>query len=191
MRSQTIIHKRARRFRKALNGSELGLWVRLKGRQLGGYHFRCQHPIGPYIVDFFCSEARLAIEIDGESHDSPDAQAHDMRRDVWLAARGISTFRIGAKLLKDPDSVVQMILAEVRLHAPSVTPLQLPRCTGEHARSRLFTRRREPLNPPTGVFQHLLRRGVGDAEIGRQAERRPVHHGHALGVEQFAREVRV
>ena len=121
MRSQTITHKRARRFRKALNGPELGLWVRLKGRQLGGYHFRRQHPAGPYILDFFCSEARLAVEIDGDSHGSPEAQAHDKRRDAWLAARGIRTLRIGASALRDPEAVLDLILAEVRRYAPSVT----------------------------------------------------------------------
>jgi very-short-patch-repair endonuclease len=52
----------------------------LRRRGLAGLRFRRQHPIGPYILDFYCDEFRLAVEIDGQSHDHPDRIAHDQRR---------------------------------------------------------------------------------------------------------------
>ncbi len=122
MRAHTIGIKRARNNRKALTGGELGLWVRLKGRQLDGYQFRRQHPIGPYILDFYCAAARLAVEIDGYSHEVGNAPAYDARRDAWLLERGIETIRISAELAKRPNDAAATILDEVRRRAPSVTP---------------------------------------------------------------------
>ena len=64
---QTIAH--ARRLRRALSPPEARLWNRLRERAPGLPTFRRQHPIGPYVLDFYCAKARLAIEIDGMSHD--------------------------------------------------------------------------------------------------------------------------
>jgi very-short-patch-repair endonuclease len=122
MRTQTISTKRARRMRQSLTGPEVGLWVRLRRRQLGGFRFRRQHPIGPYILDFYCPEARLAVEIDGAGHDHPDQVRHDLRRDEWLALKGIRTLRIPSSWVKSPGAVLGTILDELRRHAPSVTP---------------------------------------------------------------------
>ncbi len=121
MRTQDITLKRARRMRKALNGPELGLWMRLRKCQLGGFRFRRQHPIGPYILDFYCPQARLAVEIDGDSHGTGDREAHDARRDAWLLEQGIVTFRIAADSVKDPDEAAATILGVLQRHAPSVT----------------------------------------------------------------------
>jgi very-short-patch-repair endonuclease len=61
--------------------------------------FRRQHPIGPYVLDFFCARARLAIEIDGISHDMGDRPQRDIRRDAWLEAQGLTVLRIAASEL--------------------------------------------------------------------------------------------
>jgi very-short-patch-repair endonuclease len=58
--------------------------------------FRRQHPIGPYVLDFYCAKARLAIEIDGMSHDAGDRPERDLRRDAWLKAHGVKVMRIPA-----------------------------------------------------------------------------------------------
>jgi very-short-patch-repair endonuclease len=121
VRAHTVGIKRARTHRRSLTGAEVGLWVRLKGRKLDGYHFRRQHPVGPYILDFYCAEARLAIELDGYSHEVGGAPAYDARRDAWLLARGIETLRIGPEFSKNPDGVAGLVLAEVQRRAPSVT----------------------------------------------------------------------
>jgi very-short-patch-repair endonuclease len=96
--------------------------VRLKGRQLDGYQFRRQHPIGPYILDFYCPAVRLAVEVDGYSHEVGDAPAYDARRDAWLLKRGIETLRIGTELAKRPGDAALTVLDAVRRRAPSVTP---------------------------------------------------------------------
>jgi very-short-patch-repair endonuclease len=64
------------------------LWNALRNRQLDGHHFRRQHPIGDFIVDFFCAEARLVIEVDGDSH--AGQREYDARRTAWLLAQRIT-----------------------------------------------------------------------------------------------------
>jgi very-short-patch-repair endonuclease len=122
VRSHTITVKRARSMRRALTPPELALWSQIKGRKLGGIAFRRQHPVGLYILDFYCAAARLAVEIDGYSHGVGGAAAHDVRRDVWLRTQNIETLRLSASdALDDLDAVLATILAEVRRRAPSVT----------------------------------------------------------------------
>jgi len=80
--------------RKSISGTELRIWIRLRGRQLGGWKFRRQQPIGPYYVDFYCPAARLVIEVDGPGHDGDQPWAYDMRRQAWLEAEGYHVLRI-------------------------------------------------------------------------------------------------
>jgi very-short-patch-repair endonuclease len=80
-----------------------------------GLHFRRQHPIGRYILDFYCDEAKLAVEVDGYSHDVADRPARDLWRDNWLASRDVTTLRITARdVLKSMDDVLATILAAAR-----------------------------------------------------------------------------
>jgi very-short-patch-repair endonuclease len=114
-----------------LSPPELALWAALKGRKLDGYAFRRQHAVEPYILDFYCEAARLAVEVDGAGHATPDASRHDERRDAFLKERGIDTLRLSASLvLEDRGAALTRILDEVRTRAPSVAPRQLPRLRG-------------------------------------------------------------
>ncbi|MBL0947056.1 endonuclease domain-containing protein [Brevundimonas sp.] len=88
---------RARQLRRKLTLPEGLLWTALRGRKLAGLRFRRQHPIGPYILDFYCDEGRLAVEVDGQGHDQPDQFRHDQRRTAWLDMRGIAVLRIAAR----------------------------------------------------------------------------------------------
>ena len=90
-------YERAKAFRKALTPPEARLWLYLKERKLRDLRFRKQHPIGPYILDFFCAEASLSVEVDGSCHDHPDRAEHDRRRTAWLNGRGIRVVRIAAR----------------------------------------------------------------------------------------------
>jgi very-short-patch-repair endonuclease len=109
VRSQTITLKRARRMRRALTPPELALWSQLKSGGLG-LHFRRQHPAGPYILDFYCAEAQLAVEIDGQAHGHDLQAAHDERRGAWLGSQGIGVLRIPARYVKgDLSPVLAMI----------------------------------------------------------------------------------
>jgi very-short-patch-repair endonuclease len=105
--------KRAKQFRGELTKPEVMLWQIL--RQLpGGHKFRKQHPAGPYVLDFFCARANLAIEIDGFAHNTGDQPERDVRRDIWLAEHRIDTLRIPAiDVLKDTAKVVNSIIATI------------------------------------------------------------------------------
>ncbi|HEX7946604.1 MAG TPA: DUF559 domain-containing protein [Phenylobacterium sp.] len=96
LRSTTRIANRARSLRRALTEPEVMLWSRLKGRGHGRPVFRCQHPIGSIILDFYCPAAKLAVEVDGRTHWDDDAIEKDRRRDAWLATQGIAVTRVGA-----------------------------------------------------------------------------------------------
>ena len=93
-----ILKERARRPRKRMTPGERHLWQHLKGKQMMGYDFDRQRPIDHFIVDFYCKALTLAIEIDGSSHDSPEAQARDDIRQKKLEALGVRflRFREGA-----------------------------------------------------------------------------------------------
>ena len=98
---------RARQLRRKLTLPEVILWNALRGRRLEGRRFRRQHPLGPYILDFYCAEARLAVEIDGAAHDHPDKIEHDQRRRRWLESCGVRALRIPAReVLGNLDGVL-------------------------------------------------------------------------------------
>ena len=95
-----------------MTGVELLLWSRLRRRQLEGHRFRRQAPIGPYIADFACFQARLLIEIDGPSHD--DRVEYDRRRTAWLVRGGFRVLRFAADdVLSRLDEVLEAILWEL------------------------------------------------------------------------------
>jgi very-short-patch-repair endonuclease len=78
----------AQELRKNQTDAERLLWSRLRGRRLGGWKFKRQVPIGPYITDFLCSDARLIIELDGGHHNRDEHQTKDRQRTVELEGRG-------------------------------------------------------------------------------------------------------
>jgi len=82
----------------------------VRKRQLG-VKIRRQHPIGRFILDFSCSEARLAIEIDGDTHAAPDQKACDAARTAWLVERGFEVIRFQAG---EVDRNLQGVLEAIR-----------------------------------------------------------------------------
>ena len=101
----------ARKLRRTMSLPEVLLWQRLR-RSAGGVSFRKQHPIDPYVADFYCSGSRLVVEIDGEAHGRGDRPQRDEQRDVFLQDRGYRLLRIAATdVLKDPDGVAAAIVA--------------------------------------------------------------------------------
>jgi very-short-patch-repair endonuclease len=112
---------------------EVMLWQRLRAGRLG-VKFRRQHPIGPYVADFCCLDARLIVEIDGEIHAFGDRPERDAMRDTYLAEMGFELVRVAAvEVLKDADAVADGIAARVSnpLHHPSDGP---PPRAGEEMR---------------------------------------------------------
>ena len=89
---------------------EVVLWQSLRGGKQGGFKFRRQHPIGPFVLDFFCARMRLAVEVDGATHHTSASNAHDIERDAWLGDQGVQVLRIPASLiLNDLDAALQRI----------------------------------------------------------------------------------
>ena len=69
------------------------LWWRLRGKQLDGLKFRRQYGVGEYVIDLYCPVAKLAVEVDGETHFSPTAEARDARRQALIESFGIRVLR--------------------------------------------------------------------------------------------------
>ncbi len=86
------VYVRARALRRSPTLAERCLWDALRGRRLG-WKFRRQHPLGRYILDFFCVELRLAIELDGEVHAEEGRRAYDAQRTAELARMGVAVVR--------------------------------------------------------------------------------------------------
>jgi very-short-patch-repair endonuclease len=95
----------------------------LRARRPGTPVFRRQHPIGLYVLDFYCAEARLAVEVDRMSHDLGDRPRRDENRDVWLKTRGLTVMRIAAsEIMRNADdaadAIVRRAMEMVRTSAP-------------------------------------------------------------------------
>ncbi len=100
---------RARALRKNPTDAERLLWRHLRMRQLGGHRFRRQHPLGSYIVAFFCHEKRLVVEVDGGQHAT--ASARDQERDRWMSSRGYRVLRFwNNQVFSEIEGVKQVIL---------------------------------------------------------------------------------
>ncbi len=98
--------------RKELTPPERLLWSALRGKGINGLRFRRQAPLGPYIADFYCHDARLVLEIDGGSH-SGDQLEHDRKRDQWMKEQGIRMFRVQARdVFGNLESVTRTIARE-------------------------------------------------------------------------------
>jgi very-short-patch-repair endonuclease len=110
MRAERKTFVRAKRLRRDLSLPEVLLWDCLRGRRLGGLRFRRQHPVGPYVLDFYCAESALAVEVDGAQHDLPGQMQHDQRRDGWLATQGIRVMRIAATDILDERALEGMLV---------------------------------------------------------------------------------
>ena len=92
--------QRAKRLRRRMTYAEVILWSELKGNQLG-VDFDRQRPIDEYIVDFYCKDLMLAIEVDGESHDSEETKRKDARRQARLESLGVRFLRFSNSRVED------------------------------------------------------------------------------------------
>ncbi len=107
--------KKARALRKDMPKSEVILWSQLRREQLGGYKFRRQVPVGPYIADFACVELRLAVEVDGATHGTPEELAHDRRRTSYLESEGWYVWRVwNTEVYENLDGVLEGLLTVIR-----------------------------------------------------------------------------
>ena len=118
--------KRARALRRAMSLPEVLLWRELRGSPQG-VKFRRQHPSDSASLDFYCSDARLTVEIDGIAHDMGERPERDVVRDARFASAGVETLRIAAaEVLQDPADIVDRIIR----HAVARLPLHHPAAPG-------------------------------------------------------------
>ena len=108
-----ILHN-ARELRTTLTDAENLLWALLRSRRFCGFKFRRQHPVGRYILDFYCHDALLAIELDGGGHADADQKEYDAERTKELDGAGIRVLRFwNNDVLKNTESVLEQILGEL------------------------------------------------------------------------------
>ncbi|MES1996773.1 MAG: DUF559 domain-containing protein [Pseudomonadota bacterium] len=120
----------ARKLRRDLSLPEALLWQRLRGQQTG-LKFRRQHPVGPYVVDFYCPAVTTVVEIDGEAHNRAGRPDRDAARDAFLRENGLRVVHVSAqRVLADPDAAADAIVAFVARplhHLPEVANGPPPR----------------------------------------------------------------
>ncbi len=115
------INPHARRLRTEMTDAERALWFALRGGRLQGFKFKRQWTIGPYVVDFCCSEARLIVKVDGRQHNAKV----DAARTAWLEGNGYRVLRFwNNDVLTNIDGVLSTIVAAL---APYPHPNPLPR----------------------------------------------------------------
>jgi len=125
-RIHPVIRERARQLRQPQTPAEAKLWQHLRRKQLGGLKFRRQHSIGCFIVDFYCAEHRLVIEVDGDVHAMQEE--YDSARTEWLQDRGYR--------------VIRFTNDEIHRQLPTVLEAIMAACEGGSAASSLPGRER-------------------------------------------------
>jgi very-short-patch-repair endonuclease len=116
---------RARALRQRLTDAERKLWHHLRDRQLGGWKFRRQHPVGPYIVDFICLEKKAVIEVDGGQH--AENEEADRQRSAYLEKMGYHILRFwNNEVLQETEAVLKTIFERLADAPPHPSPLPPP-----------------------------------------------------------------
>jgi very-short-patch-repair endonuclease len=106
--------EKRRSLRNNMPKAELAIWSKLRGKQMLGYKFRRQYSVDRYVLDFYCPELKLAIEIDGDSHFQVGAVADDKHRQAFIESFGISFLRFtNEDALKNLDGVLETIRQRV------------------------------------------------------------------------------
>lgn len=102
----------AREMRSHMTDAEALLWKLLHNRRIANAKFRRQHPVGRYILDFYCDEKKLAVELDGSQH--MNAVDYDQKREAWLKSQGVRILRFwNNQVLAETESVMEAIYGEL------------------------------------------------------------------------------
>lgn len=108
-------HDFAKLLRKEQTEAEKKLWSKLRNRRLNGYKFKRQVPKGPYVVDFYCADARLIIELDGGQHADDAAVKHDAKRTRYLQESGFRVLRFwNNEIFENLDGVAYTIWSKLQ-----------------------------------------------------------------------------
>ena len=123
------MNEAARTLRRNQTDAERMLWHHLRDRRLDGWKFRRQHPVGPYVLDLYCADANLVIEIDGGQHDDDEHRKHDEKRTACLVSQGLKVMRFwNNEVMENTLGVLEAIR---ELLGPSPQPSPRERGEGE------------------------------------------------------------
>jgi len=129
------IKSHARELRKNATDAEILMWQLLCRNQMLGFGFRRQHPMGNYILDFYCHQAGLIIELDGGQHNEDRQRRYDEARSAYLVKQGLKVLRVwNNDVLANTEGVLQAIYEELKKH-----PLPSPPPAGEGAESGILS----------------------------------------------------
>ncbi|WP_425584658.1 DNA mismatch repair protein MutS [Viridibacterium curvum] len=146
----------ARELRHNQTDAESALWYVLRDRRMAGAKFRRQHPIEPYVLDFYCHELKLAIELDGGQHNEAQGRTHDEVRSAFLAGQGISVLRFwNNDVLQQSEAVLTAIFNAV------TTPSPQPLSQGERGGVGLLAEIHAALATPQDALM-LLRAAIAE-----------------------------
>lgn len=124
------LKQRSRRLRKSMTDAERHLWTKIRMKQLKGYQFYRQKPIGDYIVDFYCPKIKLVIEVDGRQHFSDEMTEYDRIRDDHMSSLGLRVLRFtNTEVLTNIEGIIESIIENTQ-EIPLSPPLQ----KGRHGR---------------------------------------------------------
>ena len=162
--------KRARHLRSHMTDAELRLWSALRRRQLDGQRFRRQVPLGRFVVDFACYDARLVVEVDGGQHG--ERQDDDAARTDWLESKGFRVLRFWSdEVLENLEGV----LAAIREAVAAYPPPQSSPTRGEDLTKACGLSERAPspsMGEGRGGGENKGRGGENDGRGGKKDSRR-------------------
>lgn len=114
------LKQNSRALRTNMTDAEQKLWYRLRRKQINGWQFYRQKPLGSYIVDFYCPAAHLVVELDGSQHLEPQHQLADQQREAYLAGLGLRVLRFdNRQVLLETDAVIDAIAG---VPSPQIPP---------------------------------------------------------------------
>ena len=110
-RTRKSLIQNAKDLRSLMTPAEKMLWKRLRGKKMNGYKFYRQVPIDRFVVDFYCPEKKLIVELDGEIHDREDVKEHDKNREEVFLGKGLRTIRFrNEEVFKNMNGVCEQIV---------------------------------------------------------------------------------
>ncbi len=113
--NERILKDRRRNLRVRSTDVERCLWQKLRGRQVCSLKFFRQFSVGPYILDFYCPEKRIAVELDGSQHATEQGKAYDVERSAYLKSKDIQVIRFwNNEVITNMDGVVMKILEVIK-----------------------------------------------------------------------------
>ena len=115
----TNLKELSRQLRENMTDAERLLWVKIRRKQLKGYQFYRQKPIGDYIVDFYCPRAKLVVEVDGGQHFTDEMAENDRISDDYMSSLGLMVLRFtNTEVMTHIDGVVEKIEGEILKNPP-------------------------------------------------------------------------